>query len=244
MRSPTRRSCCRRTGSRGFPSNSTPYTSTIVFLVRQGNPKHITRLGRPHTSRRFGDNSQPQNIGRRPLELSRGMDIRALTSWRQSRSGKNFRYAAVQERSGSRFGRARFDDDLRRARHRRCCDRLGERCPPCRQRPRTRSSFEIVRPPTSILAEPPVALVDGVVDQAWTRRVAQAYLEYLYSPQGQEIVATPLLPTASAICCQEICRAVSRDEAGDDRKVWRLEERPKEFFADGGVFDQIYQPSQ
>ena len=70
--------------------------------------------------------------------------------------------------------------------------------------------FQIVRPSLSILAEPPVALVDGVVDKKGTRAVAQAYLEYLYSPEGQDDHRAPLLPPAPRLGRQDATRGSFR----------------------------------
>ena len=99
----------------------------------------------------------------------------------------------------------------------------------------------IVYPPSSILAEPPVAIVDKVVDRKGTRAIAQAYLEYLYTPEAQEIEAKnfyrPIDPTVSA-------KYASKFPKG---KTFTLDETfggwtkaQQTHFADGGVFDQIY----
>jgi sulfate transport system substrate-binding protein len=105
--------------------------------------------------------------------------------------------------------------------------------------------FEIVVPSTSILTEPPVAVVDAVVDRRGTRAVAEGYLEYLYSEQGQEIAAKhfyrPRLPTVAAKHAARFPEVglVTIDEALGG---WQAAQR--RHFADGGVFDEIYQPGR
>jgi sulfate/thiosulfate transport system substrate-binding protein len=103
--------------------------------------------------------------------------------------------------------------------------------------------FEIVVPSLSILAEPPVAVVDENVDRRGTREVAQAYLEYLYSEEGQEIAARnyyrPRLESVAANYADQFpeVNLVTIDEVFGG---WS-EAQPK-FFDDGGVFDQVYLP--
>jgi sulfate/thiosulfate transport system substrate-binding protein len=103
--------------------------------------------------------------------------------------------------------------------------------------------FEIVYPSSSILAEPPVALVDKVVDRRGTRKVAQAYLEFLYSPEGQEISARHHFRPRQA---DALARHAAKFPA---LKLLTIEEvfggwakAQKTHFDDGGVFDRIYQP--
>ena len=121
-----------------LPENSTPYTSTIVFLVRQGNPKHIrdwNDLVRPGVSR---DHAQSEDVGRRALELPGRLGVRARAARRNGRLGQGVRGQALSERAGARLGRARLDHDVRRARHRRRPDRVGERRPARGQQAGTR----------------------------------------------------------------------------------------------------------
>ena len=72
--------CCRPTGRSGCRNNSSPYTSTIVFLVRKGNPEGHQGLGRPGQAGRLGDHAEPEDLGRRALELPRGLGLRAASS--------------------------------------------------------------------------------------------------------------------------------------------------------------------
>jgi sulfate transport system substrate-binding protein len=101
--------------------------------------------------------------------------------------------------------------------------------------------FDVVYPPSSILAEPPVAVVDKVVDKKGTREVAQAYLEYLYSPEGQDIAGKnfyrPIDTKAAAKYAKQF-PAISLFTIDDVFGGWAKAQ--KTHFADGGVFDQIY----
>lgn len=106
-------------------------------------------------------------------------------------------------------------------------------------------NFDIVTPSISIKAEPPVALVDGNVDSKGTRKVAEAYLDYLYSDVGQKIAAKhyyrpfkPELADPKDTARFTELKLVTIDDFGG----WK-EAQPK-FFGDGGVFDQIYRPGQ
>ncbi len=106
-------------------------------------------------------------------------------------------------------------------------------------------NFDIVYPPTSILAEPPVAVVDGNVDAKGTRKQAEAYLNYLYSAEGQALAAKhhyrPSQPETGA---GRRSRQTSGDQARDHRRpaVRRLGQGAALHFGDGGVFDQVYKP--
>ena len=103
---------------------------------------------------------------------------------------------------------------------------------------------EIVAPSVSILAEPPVAVVDKVVDKRGTRKLAQAYLEFLYSEEAQELVAhnyyRPISERAAAKYAAQY-PAIKLFKLGDVAGNWS--QAQAKHFADGGLFDQIYQPS-
>jgi len=100
--------------------------------------------------------------------------------------------------------------------------------------------FEIVYPQTSILAEPPVALVDKVVDKRGTRKVAQAYLEFLYTPAGQEIVARHFYrPVDDKVATKYAAQFPRIALFTIDEVFGGWEKAQKTHFADGGVFDQI-----
>ena len=101
--------------------------------------------------------------------------------------------------------------------------------------------FDIVYPPTSILAEPPVSVVDKVVDKRGTRAVATAYLEYLYSPEGQEIAARHFYrPIDPAIAAKYAANFPKISLFTVDEVFGGWAKAQKTHFADGGVFDQIY----
>ena len=101
--------------------------------------------------------------------------------------------------------------------------------------------FEIVYPPTSILAEPPVAVVDKVVDKRGTRKVAEAYLEYLYSPVGQEIAAKNFYrPIDDTVAAKYAAQFPKIALFTIDEVFGGWARAQKTHFADGGVFDQIY----
>jgi sulfate/thiosulfate-binding protein len=226
-----------------LPYNSTPYTSTIVFLVRQGNPKHI---------RDWGDLVKPGIAVITPNpKTSGGARWNFLAAWAYAlaqRGGndasakvfvtKLYKNAPVLD-SGARGSTTTFvergigdvliawENDALLA-----VNKLG------------RGRFQIVRPSLSILAEPPVALVDGVVAKKGTRNVAEAYLHYLYSPVGQEIIARHYFrPRLSSVAKRyasafPAMKLVTIDRFGGWTKAQQA------YFADGGVFDQIYQPNQ
>jgi sulfate/thiosulfate transport system substrate-binding protein len=108
-----------------------------------------------------------------------------------------------------------------------------------------KDKVELVMPSVSILAEPPVAVVDKFVDKHGTRAVATAYLEYLYSPEGQEIAAKHYYrPRLKEVATKYADRfpPVKLFTIDDEFGGW--EKAQKEHFADGGVFDKIYEPGK
>ena len=225
--------------------NSAPYTSTIVFLVRKGNPKGI---------KDWADLVKPdvQVITPNP-KTSGGARWNYLAAWGyvlknggDEAEGAGFRRRTLQACARARHRRARLDHHLRAARHRRRSPGLGERGAIWPSTNWGRISWRSSCRRVSILAEPPVAIVDKVVDEHGTRAVAEAYLQYLYSPAGQEIAAKNFYRPRLAEVAQKYASQVPEAAAVHDRRaVRRLEDGAGEHFADGGVFDQIYtQPSQ
>jgi len=225
-------------------NNSSPYTSTIVFLVRKGNPKGI---------KDWGDLTKEgiQVITPNP-KTSGGARWNFLAAWAWARAANNGDDAKAQEYvaqlfkhvpvldTGARGATTTFVQrglgDVLLAWENEAYLSLEELGP---------DNFEIITPSISIKAEPPVALVDGNVDSKGTRKVAEAYLNYLYSDVGQKIAAKhyyrPFKPEAADpadIARFAEVKLVTIDEFGG----WK-EAQPK-FFADGGVFDQIYKPGQ
>jgi sulfate transport system substrate-binding protein len=223
-----------------LPHNSSPYTSTIVFLVRKGNPKKI---------RDWDDLVKPgiSVITPNP-KTSGGARWNYLAAWGAAlkRPGgseaKAKEYVAALFKnvpvldSGARGATTTFVErgigDVLIAWENEAFLAIKELGP---------EKFELVVPSVSILAEPPVSVVDKVVDKRGTRKVAQAYLEYLYSGEGQEIAAKhyyrPIDPEVVAKHEKQFPRVkllTLAEVSGDWRKT------QKTHFEDGGVFDQIY----
>jgi sulfate/thiosulfate-binding protein len=224
-----------------LPHNSSPYTSTIVFLVRKGNPKGI---------RDWDDLVKPGVAVITPNpKTSGGARWNYLAAWgyAQRKSGSEAQakefvrqlYANVPVLdTGARGATTTFVErgigDVLIAWENEAYLAVKELGP---------DKLQIVVPSVSILAEPPVAIVDKVVDKRGTRKVAQAYLDYLYTPEGQEIVARNFYrPTLDAVAkkydkqFQKVTLFRLKDYFGN----WQLAQ--KTHFADGGTFDAIYKP--
>jgi sulfate transport system substrate-binding protein len=220
--------------------NSSPYTSTYIFLVRQGNPKGIKNwddLIKPGVS---VITANPKTSGGArwgylaaygfALKQPGGTDAKA-----QAFVASLFKNVPVLD-SGARGSTVTFAErgigDVLLAWENEAHLAIKEF---------GADKFDIVYPPTSILAEPPVAVVDKVVDKRGTREVAQAYLEYLYSTEGQEIAARnfyrPIDPTVAAKYAANFPK-ISLFTIDDVFGGWAKAQ--KTHFADGGVFDQIY----
>ncbi|MBP1884283.1 sulfate ABC transporter substrate-binding protein [Sinorhizobium mexicanum] len=225
-----------------LPNNSAPYTSTIVFLVRKGNPKGI---------RDWGDLTKEgiQIIAPNP-KTSGGARWNFLAAWAWARAANNgdeakareyvaqlFKHVLVLDTGAwgamTTFVQRGFGDVLLTWENEAylALEELGPR------------NFEIVTPSISIKAEPPVALIDGNVDNKGTRKVAEAYLNYLYSDVGQKIVAKhyyrpyrPELADPQDIARFADLKMVTIDEFGG----WQ--EAQRKFFDTGGIFDEIYMP--
>jgi sulfate/thiosulfate-binding protein len=227
-----------------LPYNSAPYTSTIVFLVRKGNPKNIRDwddLVRPGISV-ITPNPKTSGGARWNYLAAYGY---ALRRWGMDR-GKATKYVTQLFQnvpvldSGARgstttFARRGIGDVLIAWENEAflVVNEFGQ------------DQFQIVAPSLSILAEPPVAVVDRVADKHGTRAIAQAYLEYLYSPEGQEIAARhyyrPRLPEVAARYSNRFpqLKTFTIQEAFGS---WAAAQQMH--FADGGIFDQIYQPAR
>jgi sulfate transport system substrate-binding protein len=222
-----------------LPDNSSPYTSTIVFLVRKGNPKKI---------RDWSDLIRPgvQVITPNP-KTSGGARWNFLAAW-----GYALKQPGGNETKARAFVKALYqhvpvlDTGARGATNTFVQRDMGdvllawENEALLAQRELGKGRFEIVVPSLSILAEPPVTVIDKNVDKHGTRALAEAYLKFLYSPQGQELAAKnfyrPRSPQAMAKYAAQFPKVKTftiRDVFGDWRQVHA------KFFADGGVFDQI-----
>ena len=222
-----------------LPQNSTPYTSTIVFLVRKGNPKQIRDWDDLVKAGAAVITPNPKTSG--------GARWNYLAAWAyalkqpggNAESAKAFVkriYANTKVLdSGARGSTTTFVErgigDVLIAWENEAYLAVKELGP---------DKFQIVTPSLSILAEPPVSVVDKTVDKKGTRKVAQAYLEYLYSPEGQEIAAKnyyrPRDPKVAAKYAKQFApvKLVTIDEVFGG---WRNAQ--KTHFDDGGVFDQI-----
>jgi sulfate/thiosulfate transport system substrate-binding protein len=220
--------------------NSAPYTSTYIFLVRKGNPKGIkdwADLVKPGVS---VVTANPKTSGGArwgylaaygyALRQPGGSDAKA-----KDFVAKLFGNVPVLD-SGARGSTVTFAErgigDVLLAWENEAHLSLKEF---------GAEKFEIVYPPTSILAEPPVAVVDKVVDKRGTRAVAQAYLEYLYAPEGQEIAARNFYrPTDAAVAARHVKTFPKLTLFTIDDTFGGWAKAQKTHFADGGVFDQIY----
>lgn len=227
-----------------LPHNSSPYTSTIVFLVRQGNPKDI---------KDWDDLIRPdiQVITPNP-KTSGGARWNYLAAWGHAMTqpggnaqtarefvNKLYKHVPVLD-SGARGSTTTFVErgigDVLLAWENEALLAIKELGP---------GKVEIVVPKASILAEPPVSVVDRNVDKHNTRKVATAYLQYLYSDVGQEIAGKNYYRPSSEKIAEKFAGQFPKitlftveDVAGPWSKV------QKEHFGDGGIFDQIYLPGR
>ncbi|MBP7669917.1 MAG: sulfate ABC transporter substrate-binding protein [Ferrovibrio sp.] len=224
-----------------FPDNASPYTSTIVFLVRKGNPKAIKDWD----------------------DLIRS-DVKVITPNPKTSGGARWNYLAAwgyaEKKTGSKEEARKFvqalyknvpvlDTGARGATITFVQRGLGDVFLSWENEAHLainelgKDKFEIVTPSVSILAEPPVAVVDKVVDKRGTRALAESYLNFLYSKEGQEIAAKhyyrPRLKEVAdkhAATFAKVSLFTIDDVFGGWSKV------QPEHFGDGGVFDQIYKP--
>jgi len=224
-----------------LPDNSSPYTSTIVFLVRKGNPKGIKDWGdlvKPGISV-ITPNPKTSGGARWNYLAAYGWALRqpgATEASAQEYLRKLFRNVPILD-TGARGALMTFmsrgigdvflswENEAFLA-----VEELGE------------GKFDIVVPSLSILAEPPVTVVDKVALRKGTREVADAYLKYLYSPEAQEIIGKhyyrPRDPAVAAKYADRYARLqlITIDDFGGWPKAQATH------FANGGVFDQIYLP--
>jgi sulfate/thiosulfate-binding protein len=224
-----------------LPQNSSPYTSTVVFLVRKGNPKGI---------KDWGDLLKPdvQIITANP-KTSGGARWNYLAAW-----GYALRQPGGTDDTARQFVSALYkkvpvlDSGARGSTitfvQRQIGDVLlaweNEAYLALEESP---GQLETVVPSVSILAEPPVAVVDKVVDRRGTRAVAEAYLQYLYSPEGQEIAAKRhYRPRDQNVAARFAGNFAKVKLFSIDEAFGGWQKAQKTHFADGGVFDQIYKP--
>jgi sulfate transport system substrate-binding protein len=217
-----------------FKSNSTPYTSTIVFLVRKGNPKGVhdwADIAKPGVGVIVA-NPKTSGGARWAYLAAYGWALKqpgASDATARDYIRKVYENVPVLD-SGARGSTVTF---AQRG--------VGDVLLAWENEAYLSLKFDVVYPPSSILAEPPVAIVDKVVDRKGTRAVAQAYLEYLYTPEAQEIEARnfyrPIDPTVAAKYAGKFPK-LKLFSIDDTFGGWTAAQ--KTHFADGGVFDQIY----
>jgi sulfate/thiosulfate transport system substrate-binding protein len=227
-----------------LPQNSSPYTSTIVLLVRKGNPKGIKDwddLAKPGVSvitpnpktsggarwnylaawgyalkRPGGDDAKAKDFVTRIYKNVPVLDSGARGSTT----------TFVERGIGDVF--ISWENEALLA-----VKELGK------------DQFEIIIPSVSILAEPPVTIVDKVVDKRGTRAVAQAYLEYLYAEEGQKIAAKHYYrPRVASVAAQYNGQFPTVNLFTIDEVFGSWQKAQQTHFADGGTFDQIYQPGR
>jgi len=221
--------------------NASPYTSTIVFLVRKGNPKGI---------KDWNDLVKPGVAVITPNpKTSGGARWNHLAAWGYALKQpggspttateflkKLYKNVPVLD-SGARGATTTFVErgigDVLIAWENEAYLAVKELGP---------GKFDIITPSVSILAEPPVALVDKVVDKRGTRKVAEAYLKFLYTDEAQDIIAKnyyrPATPKAAAKYANQFAK-VKLFTIGDVAGNWT--QAQKTHFADGGLFDKIYE---
>ena len=227
-----------------LPNNSSPYTSTIVFLVRKGNPKGIKDW--PDLIK-----EDVQVITPNP-KTSGGARWNYLAAWAYALKANGGDEAKAQQFVADLYGRVPVLDtgargstttfvqrgigDVLLAWENEAFLAINELGP---------DQVEIVVPSSSILAQPPVAVVDKNVDDHGTRKVAEAYLQFLYSPEAQEIAAKNFYrPTDQAVAAKYKSQFPEIPLVTIDDTFGGWQEAQKKHFADGGIFDQIYRPGQ
>ena len=222
-----------------LPHNAAPYTSTIVFLVRKGNPKKI---------RDWNDLAKPgiEVITPNP-KTSGGARWNYLAAWGYALKQPGGNDATAKDFVKKIFGNVKVLDSGARGSTTTFVERgigdvliaweneaylaLKELGP---------DKFELVTPSLSILAEPPVAVVDKVVDKRGTRKVATAYLEYLYSPEGQTIAGDNYYrPRDAKIAARYAKQFAPVKLFTIDVVFGGWANAQKTHFADGGLFDEI-----
>jgi sulfate transport system substrate-binding protein len=244
-----------------LPHNSSPYTSTIVFLVRKGNPKAI---------RDWDDLVRP--------------DVQIITPNPKTSGGARWNYLAawayslqkdLGDLSKLNDPAAKAEVDAAQARARDFVTRIFRNVPVLDSGARGSTTtfvqrgigdvfisweneaflaieelgpdkFELVVPSLSILAEPPVTLIDGNARKHGTLEIAQAYLEYLYSPTGQRLAAKHFYRPASPEHAdpEDLARFVKVDLVTIEQVFGGWQKAQADHFNDGGLFDQIYAPSR
>jgi sulfate/thiosulfate-binding protein len=227
-----------------LPHNSSPYTSSIVLLVRKGNPKAI---------RDWGDLAKPGVSVVTPNPKTSGgarWNYLAAWAWALRQPGGNeatakafltklYKNVPVLD-AGARGSTTTFVErgigDVLIAWENEALLAIKELGP---------GKFEVVAPSVSILAEPPVAVIDKVAGKHGTKAVAQAYLEYLYTEPGQETAAKHFYrPRLASVAAKHAAQFPKITLVTVDEVFGGWKKAHVTFFADGALFDQIYQPGR
>jgi sulfate transport system substrate-binding protein len=226
-----------------LPHNSSPYSSTIVFLVRAGNPKGI---------RHWDDLVRP-GIGVIAANPKTGGGARwtYLAAYGQALRKAGGNDASARDYITKLYANMRVLDSAARGAtttfvQRRIGDvMVGWENEAYLAVEEARGEVEIVVPSSSILAEPPVALVDTVTAKKGTTAIAQAYLQYLYTPEGQEIAARHHYRPRDANVAAKYQASFGKTALFTiDETFGGWPAAQKTHFADGGIFDQVYRPGQ
>ena len=225
-----------------LPNNSTPYSSTIVFLVRKGNPKGI---------KDWSDLVKPgiKVITPNP-KTSGGARWNYLAAWGYALKQPGGDEAKAREFVGKLYKNVPVLDSGARGATTTFVERgIGDVLIAWENEALLAikelgvDKVEVVAPPLSILAEPPVAVVDKVVDRHGTRKVAEAYLQFLYTDEGQEIIAKNYYrPTVEKEAKKYAAQFPKVTLFTIDQLFGGWTKAQKTHFADGGEFDKIYQP--
>ncbi|WP_374468901.1 sulfate ABC transporter substrate-binding protein [Phenylobacterium sp.] len=223
-----------------LPNNSAPYTSTIVFLVRKGNPKQIRDwpdlikpgVGVIASNPKTSGGARWAYLAAYAYGLKQGGDAAA-----RDYVGRLYRNVPVLD-TGARGSTTTFAQrgigDVLLSWENEAFLTLDEFGP----------NFDIVYPSSSILAEPPVALIDTNVDKKGTRAAAQAYLEFLYTPTAQDIIGKHhFRPRDSAALARHGASFRQIPLVTVDQPFGGWTKAPADHFAEGAVFDQIYKPA-
>ncbi|MEQ1369759.1 sulfate ABC transporter substrate-binding protein [Acinetobacter schindleri] len=221
-----------------FPQNSTPYTSTIVFLVKKGNPKGI---------KDWGDLVKPGiDIITPNPKTSGGARWNYLAAWAWAKHQPGGNDAKAQEFVRQIYKQTKVLDSGARGATTTFAERgIGdvllawenEAQLALREQP---GKFEIITPSLSILAEPPVAIVEKNAKKDGNENLAKAYLNYLYSPAGQTVAAKNFYrPRNAAVLKQYSNVFKSLKLVTIDKEFGGWDKVQKKHFANGGIFDQI-----
>lgn len=221
-----------------LPDNSTPYTSTIVFLVRKGNPKGIKDWDDLIKADVSVVTPNPKTSG--------GARWNYLAAWGYALKKNNNDEAKAKEFVGKLFRNVPILDSGARGATTTFVQRgIGDvliawESDALLSLKESRDKFELIRPSISIQAEPPVAWVDRVVKKHGTGELAKAYLEFLYSPEGQEIAARNFYrPRLEAVAQKYANQFPKLTLFTVDEVFGGWQRAQKTHFADNGIFDQI-----